>query len=713
MYRCHRFLAAGLVVLVAGCSSSSLEFDRGEEIDDHPTELLFDSSDVFDQSPTPLASACWALHLVPPDVPCAPQLQQDWSLHGTRLFVDGTQSMAARGLTDSDLPDLLAGFCLYEWTGDPSAPLVPPEQGVLDCPAVEPQAGVWSTALHDHLWRVFEAQVGAVGPPTPAGKHPVTVGVVDAGSSEADDMAHVQHAEAMARIIEALACPGPQGCSVATLKALALPLVADGTRLDLGGGDYGTRADVAVGIMEAVTAWRQGIQSGEEPSRLVINLSLGWVNSVQTSCGPGAGCGCTEQDPWCGAPTHVEDFIGLIDLAGSPLNSAYPTQLAAEAVHGALLYASCQGALIVAAAGNAQADSCSGGAVAPAAWADHAAPTPIQCTELGFSPPAGLPPAWRLYDPGAPLVVPVAAVDHGDQPIAITRPGSVTRLVAPGFHASADPAPGEVATDPLTGTSVAAAAVSAGAALLWSHKPTLGPREVVESLYLYGDPLPGSAQLVEHGSSAAMPVRRLSLCKALDGVVFGLDACDDPWTLDHARQDLDNKAQLVAQTNSGPALSLVATSTHDCSACGHTVTVHSTTSADDDGLQGYLFSHCSAPTTDAPQLAGPQPDLPVCPECPVITEVGGVMVHLALNAEYANVTTTGGWLRLEYENQTGIADTVVDLSPVLADLHDGPVQVPLGPLSHSLARVTMGLRLYDSSTGLYLRSNELLLVPSP
>ncbi|MCH9683715.1 MAG: S8 family serine peptidase [Deltaproteobacteria bacterium] len=700
--RLHRLCAVLALLLAAGAGCSIQDDIEGEEED-----RSGDAEQGLAAAFSPLASACWGLSLVGHAQPCAPQLPPHWTLHGTRLFADGTQSMAARGLGAAELPDALAGFCLYQWTGEPGTTPIAPEHGALDCPAVEPQLLEGSAALHQGFRSVFEAQVGSVDPETPPGPHPVRVGVVDAGSSDPASVARIAHAESMVRIIELLACPGPDACGVDTRKALALPLVSDGTLADPGGGDYGTRAHVAVGIMEAVTAWRQELANAEAPSRLVLNLSLGWVGASQTTCGLGGACGCTEQDPWCGGLTHVADFMAYVGAAGSWSAPPYPTQLAVEAVHGALLYASCQGAVIVAAAGNAKDASCNGAPVAPASWADLRAPTEVECEALGFFPPAGLPPNWVLHEPNAPLLVPVAAVDHHDRPLALTRPGSYTRLVAPGFHVSAERDANAPHMDPVSGTSAAAAAVSAGVASLWSHDPTLGPRSVVDALYLHGDPVGGVAQLSTYGSPAVAPTRRLSICGALHGVL-GIEACVDPPPLDGALHELHEIAGVVTETSPGLEASLGAQSTEPCSTCGQVVTVRSASDGGDDGIEHYLLSGCAMPTTDGPQLAGPQPDLPVCPECPVITEPGVGVADLALHPAYQSTTIVGGWLRIEYD--AAVADTVLDLEPVLAQLRQGTVRVSLGTLVHPLGGVTIGLRLQDDDGGFYLRSNPLLLL---
>ena len=656
------------------------------------------------QTPTKLADACWGLRLAAPGESCV-QALPGWTLHGTRMFVDGSAGLAQRQLDDAEIPERLSGFCLYRSTAEPGEELLPPEHGALDCPAAEPPGSAWSESLRGKLAQAFATQAGAASPQTDPGPFGVTVSVVDAASDDADTVPRIQHANAMGAIIETLACPNGTACAVSVTNALALPLAADGALVDPGGAEYGTRAHVAMGIFDAVTAWRRSLQHGP-PSRLVLNLSLGWATDPSTNCGVDAACGCTETQPWCDATSHVEDFSAFVDLGASTQTPAYPTRLATEAVHGALLYASCQGALIVASAGNGKDGSCNATPMAPASWANLAAPTPLQCIEMGFEPPASLPSQWQLHEPHAPLVVPVAAVDHRDHPIARTRPGSLTRLVAPGYHALAD---GEAAheLDPVTGTSASAATVASGAALLWSHDPTLGPRAVIDTLYESGRPLGVSGQLPEYGSEPEKTVHRVSLCAALDTLDPDLHACPHPSAPAKALDELHAAAVTVGDENQGPEHPPQVQPSFACSSCGQTRNVLAS-EGDDLPVDAYLLWSCSTPDDERPLLAGPQPDLPVCPECPLrVSDFDGV-AHLSLNSAYDPTLIVGGWLEIRYDPRDDPQTTVVDLASVLDALAQGPVKVPL-KFAHPVRDVRMGLRFSDGGPTSYMRSNALLI----
>lgn len=709
-----------VLLMLAACSRPPLEAGFEPE----PETETEDEGDDLGLVPGPLAApavasdgslallqeACWGVSVVDPAEPC-PSPPGGWMLQGERMFADGSEGLAALEVPPNELPPTLAGFCLYRWDVGMGSPIE--QDGIaMDCPAVEPQSG---PSLHAELRDASRAQAGAVASGITPGSSPVTVAVVDAESSAPLLGPAIDHATAVTRIVETLACPGGPGCAVQTRKALALPLTEDGTLVDPDGGTYGVRAHVAMGIVESVQAWRQGLAAGQAPSHLVINLSLGWVASVE----PGV-CGDDEARPWCDDTMHAQDFMAFVDPAAIPTwEPAYPTQAAIEAVHGALLYAACQGAVIVAAAGNADEDSCNEAPLAPAAWARLATPTPTQCGAMGFDLPPQLPP-WPLGEP-RPLLYPVAAIDHEDEPIALTRPGSLTRLVAPGAHAVADPAPGADPMRPMTGTSAAAAAVSAGVALVWSHAPSQSPHAVFEALYAAGAPLAMTSALPEYdallGASAGSPVRRLSLCHAL-GTFDPSASCDVP-SLAEALEALHVAIDPLTTDTESPLYSAPAAGLHAdaCSWCGAPVDVQlptPTATADH-----YLFSGCMVTENEVtpqagPRLAGPQPDLPVCPECPLTLDGSNqATAYLSLDDYYDKMGLEGAWLRLEPE-PAGSTPIVIDLGAVvpLSDLQGSTVRVSLGTIAVPLAHASLGVRLEDGGRT-FFRSNELLLVKTP
>ncbi|MCH9681975.1 MAG: S8/S53 family peptidase, partial [Deltaproteobacteria bacterium] len=610
-------------------------------------------------SPPPLLqNAAWmvaTLKAAPPPVPpnpavvpvCPSFIADGWQMHGDSMFRNGTPGLAAQETQPGQLPQALARYCLYSWVGVPGAHALPAVPGPdvlhmgMDSPVVVSNSNGLEEAYRNELADVFLSQAGRINAWSPKGTHAVTVAVVDSESQMVGEPM-VEHATAMVDIIDELACGGSGGesCAIQTYRSLAMPLMHDGTERE-GGGYYGTRAHVAAGIVEAVLAWRKQAEEGED-SRLVINLSLGWVAEGDALCGAG------ESQPYCPNTPHVQGLLDWIDGPPNPANptgpEAYPTRPGAEAVHTALLYASCNGAMVVAAAGNSREGSCNDVAVAPAAWSYLSAPTATECAALDFFPPQGV--SGTNTDP-RPLVLPVSAVDHNDAPIHLTRPNSQTRIVAPGYMATT----GEDMM-PLTGTSISAAVTSAAIARLWASYPEWDAAAVVERLYETGSSVGRNAQADEHAVVAASPARRLSLCRALDMECSTQDECAySSWCVPEesvSSHVLNLHGQAINTSNGMTTTAGAATTlTQDtCTRCGGTVNVWI---PDATAQPHHLFSGCGWSQSnyivenDGPPLAGPQPDTPLCPDCPIISNFapGGSKAILSLDSVYTGATVVG------------------------------------------------------------------------
>ena len=136
----------------------------------------------------------------------------------------------------------------------------------------------------------------------------------------------------------------------------------------------------------------------------------------------------------------------------------------------------------------------------------------------------------------------------------------------------------------------------------------------------------------------------------------------------------------------------------------------------------YFFSSCgTSPAAFVPQagpsLAGPQPDDPLCPDCPFIAspDQDGSHAILALDSWYWNRPITGATLTLRRQ---GFPTTVLDLTAtpnLIADLQQGhTVRVSLPGLWHStlepMRQVSLGM-MVDTGGSLQFRSNELLVIP--
>ena len=390
-----------------------------------------------------------------------------------------------------DVGNVRGAYCRYRWEpASPSAqgrpPLRPFESRIaqVDCPLVAANAPLPPRQYAPEAWlprqqRLHE-QEGRVSK-LPAGQgYPVTVAVVDSAVHPYASplLDNSGHGRTMGRLIDELACPSGQPCPVNIANHLALQEVDEASRSDpADGGFYGTRAQLAVAVQQALDGWVAGVQSGQL-SRTVVNLSIGWVPALDTN--PRGGHG----------RTLPEDLVFQV-----------------------LTRASCLGALVVAAAGNGAFTSTTG-PIYPAGWETQPAPTGTVCQRFvdGDWPFVG---DLSVPNPYRPLVHAVSALDHVDQPLAIARPGSIPRLLAHGMSAiTSDPLRPPLHTLLLSGTSVSTAVVAGAAAALWSHTPTLTAHGVANLLFTSGVPIPTvSTELCLAGGCAKQPAR-VSLCAA-------------------------------------------------------------------------------------------------------------------------------------------------------------------------------------------------------
>lgn len=341
-----------------------------------------------------------------------------------------------------------------------------------------------------------------------------------------------RHGDTLASIVGDIACDG-SGCRVDVRSALGMPWLDSGTYTEAG-GHVGRLSDLALAIRRAVETF-----SGE---RLVINLSLGW-----------------------------EDAPGLAECGAERGRHNGP----ARAVYDVIEDARCQGALIVAAAGN-----------------DAGSP----------SPPTGLicPARWEASsvsacggDSNDPLLYAAGGVDYSGKPITATRPHGRPRINALALGGvawqSADPIP-----PPLTGTSVSAAVTSAIAGVLWSYEPGLRATDVMNVLYASGAET-GLADTCPAGTMGSCEARTVTLCEALRSAgVYGGPCTPAPHSM-HSSPPLSPSVEgelavILAATPPTPA-------------------------AADPIVATTVIPHFHAP---APALGGgtfPEPVVPVCPSC--------------------------------------------------------------------------------------------------
>lgn len=303
------------------------------------------------------------------------------------------------------------------------------------------------------------------------------------------------HGYTLANIMHRLTCPDEGRCAIGLVSSLALPIYRynseDPDRTESypqWGGYFGSIANVGEAVMRAVSDWKN--QSGGS-ARLVINLSVGW-------------------DP---------DRFGGIE----PLKKPMP--LAVESTFKAIRFASCLGALTVAANGNDMGGQrIAEGALAPAMWEQVPAPDRKECAELfaEYDHEYDEPAASTEYNP---MIYGISGLKHGTRSLDNARANSLSRIAAFGDHATVVNPKGLFgwSAGTLTGSSVSAAVVSATAAKVWSYQPKLSARQVMDIIYGTGYNLGRLAETCLGGDSAlacpsTVKARRLSYCRAVKKV---------------------------------------------------------------------------------------------------------------------------------------------------------------------------------------------------
>lgn len=415
--------------------------------------------------------------------------------HGIRWIGAAQDCIAPTGWRTervfSSAPAQVGNLCLYLWLA-PAQPPTPAEisklfatSGALDLtedvPVVFPSASFSSeeVALFGGLHDALLSQVGTAALlPAPLAAPVARIVVID--SAPDATAGHIvpgasRHGDTLAHLIEDLVCvPAGDGrrCAAEVTTALALPDIAPGV-LGASGGHVGTLSDLARAIERAVLTWQADRASQPStPPRLILNLSLGW-----------------------------EHTAGIADCTTGAIDTLKPP---ARAVRGILQYASAQGALIFAAAGN-----------------DGGGPIP----RTGLVCPGRYQSVPKDTDSTQSLVIAVSGVDYQDRPLALTRPSGDTGIEALGLGGVAWK-PGDPVPPPLTGTSVSTAVVSAIAGLVWSARKDLAATAVASAIYRGGVDL-GSASACPRGTTLCRS-RRASVCGALRGAGLALSCAPPP-----------------------------------------------------------------------------------------------------------------------------------------------------------------------------------------
>lgn len=492
---------------------------------------------------------------------------------------------SSRPLFPSASVDELRRFCVYEWSGRAAMPpgveqALAVQIGALrvdpDCEVVAPLAPPLEDAHAQDFEDAFRAQLEALStfPVTPS-LDPTKVVVVDSATDSEFPRAGsgvLAHGQDMAQIIGKLACPSVQSCraEVSTRLALALNRDASGkTYVDeQNGGFYGSQGYLANAIVEAA---QHGVASSSRG--FIINLSLGW-------------------DPRWGGPYPGTHFR----LLRAPV----------QAVHTALTYASCQGAVVIASAGNDPAGPApSTGPFYPAGWEQKPAPDAARCGALGGR--RG-PAAVAAYQP---LVYAAAGVDGADRRLANSPAGSQSPLVAPADHAvmtEMTPA-GRQRTATYTGSSVAAAGLSAVAAVGWSYLPTLAGADLIEVVRASAVSLGRTPDFCGDPACPAT-IRRVSICRTVADACANVPGCATIPSCGPAVRDLRPSGLDYESFTRTAMVSLTGTAT---------VVIY------DPCRAPICFDPSGTPRNPCPKrqyysqyatpYANPLPNVPICPDC--------------------------------------------------------------------------------------------------
>ena len=381
-------------------------------------------------------------------------------------------------------------YCRYSWRGaaKPDAQALATLHDLVDSHPLDPDCEVVSvsggTLAIDETWpaleKAFFEQTERLErlPKGDKPAAPVRVEIIDSSVTRREDdgepsYGRLEHGRAMGLIVRNLACPQPGvSCRAEVASTLALPLIEtnDGLSRDyVNGGYFGSMLDLALAVRDAVANW----QKEASEYQLILNLSLGW------------------------------------DAAngGAYVNSPDELDAPARAVWDAIAEARCYGALVIAAAGNRKAGPDQAeGALFPARWARHVAPSAELCASLGVT---SLPEG---YSTSAPFIVAAGGLESNDADLSLSRKGARPEILAPAAHAVVDDDGKPSLLQ--TGTSVAAAVTSAAAAVVWSYRPELSADEVMQVVYDGGAALDRPAEVCVGQTPCERNARRVSMCGA-------------------------------------------------------------------------------------------------------------------------------------------------------------------------------------------------------
>lgn len=412
-----------------------------------------------------------------------------------------------------------------------------------------------------------------------------------------------RHGLMMANLVNAIRCePADADCQRRLLLTQAFP---DGTTA----GQLGSVGSLAMAVGHAVID--HAAQPDAAQAGLVLNLSVAWDPDRD-------GDGVDED-------ALPPDHMNLLSTNGR--------RTPVLAMHTALVWASCRGAITLAAAGNdrgriPQQD----GVMAPASWRGAAAPSLAQCDERFGGSPLGA-------DGRAELVLAVDGVDSAGEPIANARRGHDVRRVLYSDSAALR-LPGGGSTERWTGTSIATAALSGIVGAGWQDR-NVTPAAIVQAL--------DNAAVADGGRQRLYADRTVATIRgATPPPAPAPDAIDARYAqrLDTGRTYFVTQPPPAGSTLGGAPESLPAAEALPLPGTG-TLTAYGSIDRTGDDLD---------PTTR------PQPHIPICPTCDVTkVDSGGQVdyqVDLIVAPEYSQRQVTAPTIALGGNN--GIAIVLPD-----------------------------------------------------
>ena len=350
-----------------------------------------------------------------------------------------------------------------------------------DCLAYAPMGdGLQTADIYDDLRESFAHQIDL---PDPGYFKHVEFDKVNVRLLDTADETHIDgggdpgnfHAVQMESLIEDIACsPEFPKCRDNIEQVLVTPRDEEYQPKWTTGRSLGVLSDFALGAFASVQTWLNDPETSGEHKRLILNASVG------------------------------ADLYALYAMDPSRGSLAATIEM--------LEWASCYGVLVIAASGNVRDESCDIGEndmLVPAMFEHLASLSPGQCDGRGFWPTWDTN-KWPVFPKGGgtrPLVYAAGGVGFDDEPIPNARPNSMPRQVV--TAANAITVSGET---PLTGSSVAAAALTATARLGWGYNSALRPDQLMDLIYS------GSyvtANQATDGHWMGWDQHRLSVCGAL------------------------------------------------------------------------------------------------------------------------------------------------------------------------------------------------------